>query len=121
MFPTACCNGTSAWRAFIPHTVFLIKTLENEHMEWIDGTFKLLDGDKIAGLSAMYIIDLVKAAGIDSISVGVVQTAYANGASTQYLRNTLVRGPYFSFPTSLFWSSCSAFKYLTLRDIDNER
>lgn len=38
----------------------------------------------------MYIIDLVKSAGIDNISVGVVQTAYANGASTQYLRNTLV-------------------------------
>ncbi|KAG0330108.1 Phosphoacetylglucosamine Mutase [Dissophora globulifera] len=54
-----------------------------------DNTFKLLDGDKIAGLAAMYIIDLVKAAGIDSISVGVVQTAYANGASTQYLRNSL--------------------------------
>ena len=56
----------------------------------LDGTFKLLDGDKIAGLAAMFIIDLVKAAGIDSIKVGVVQTAYANGASTQYLRNTLV-------------------------------
>ncbi|KAG0049826.1 Phosphoacetylglucosamine Mutase [Gryganskiella cystojenkinii] len=54
-----------------------------------DNTFKLLDGDKIAGLAAMFIIDLVKAAGIDNISVGVVQTAYANGASTQYLRNTL--------------------------------
>ncbi|KAK3810879.1 MAG: Phosphoacetylglucosamine mutase [Benniella sp.] len=54
-----------------------------------DGTFKLLDGDKIAGLAAMYIIDLVTAAGISNISVGVVQTAYANGASTQYLRNTL--------------------------------
>lgn len=49
-----------------------------------------MDGDKIAGLAAMYIIDLVKSAGIDDISVGVVQTAYANGASTQYLRNTLV-------------------------------
>ncbi|KAF9215188.1 Phosphoacetylglucosamine Mutase [Podila verticillata] len=54
-----------------------------------DNTFKLLDGDKIAGLAAMYIIDLVKSAGIDDISVGVVQTAYANGASTEYLRNTL--------------------------------
>ena len=78
-------------------------------MEWIDGTFKLLDGDKIAGLSAMYIIDLVKAAGIDSISVGVVQTAYANGASTQYLRNTLVSMFSFVLSPSLFWSSHSAF------------
>ncbi|KAM3584777.1 hypothetical protein VKS41_003581 [Umbelopsis sp. WA50703] len=53
------------------------------------GVFHLLDGDKIAGLAAMFIMDLVKSAGVDSINVGVVQTAYANGSSTQYLTKQL--------------------------------
>ena len=48
--------------------------------------FQLLDGDKIAALVAAFIVDLVKLAGLaNSIRVGVVQTAYANGASTRYL------------------------------------
>ncbi|KAG0246292.1 Phosphoacetylglucosamine mutase [Mortierella sp. GBAus27b] len=75
-----------------------------------DGTFKLLDGDKIAGLAAMYIIDLVKAAGIDSISVGVVQTAYANGASTQYLKNSL-NVPVSCVPTGVKHLHHEATKY----------
>lgn len=56
-----------------------------------DGTFRLLDGDKIAGLAASFITELVHEAGIDSIKVGVVQTAYANGSSTNYLTKVLVR------------------------------
>jgi phosphoacetylglucosamine mutase len=48
--------------------------------------FRLLDGDKIATLVAEYMVDLVKGAGLsEQITVGVVQTAYANGASTKYL------------------------------------
>ena len=54
-----------------------------------DGFVRLLDGDKIASLSAMFIMDLVKAAGVE-IKVGVVQTAYANGNSTSYLSKVLV-------------------------------
>ncbi|GAA6007132.1 hypothetical protein JCM10207_001521 [Rhodosporidiobolus poonsookiae] len=53
-----------------------------------DGTFHLLDGDKIAGLAAGFIMELVKAAGL-GVKVGVVQTAYANGASTKYLTDVL--------------------------------
>ena len=50
------------------------------------GHFRMLDGDKIAALVAAFIVDLVKLANLSSkISVGVVQTAYANGASTKYL------------------------------------
>lgn len=50
------------------------------------GQFHMLDGDKIAALVAAFIVDLVKLANLDSkIKVGVVQTAYANGASTKYL------------------------------------
>jgi len=57
-----------------------------------DGFVRLLDGDKIASLSAMFIMDLVKAAGVE-IKVGVVQTAYANGNSTSYLTKVLVQTP----------------------------
>ena len=53
--------------------------------------FHLLDGDKIAGLSAGFIMDLVKDSGLSNLKVGVVQTAYANGASTEYLTQVLVR------------------------------
>lgn len=53
-----------------------------------DGSFRLLDGDKIAGLAAMFLMELVKQAGLE-LEVGVVQTAYANGSSTSYLDNVL--------------------------------
>jgi len=46
----------------------------------------MLDGDKIAALVADFIGGLVKSSGLDEeIKVGVVQTAYANGASTKYI------------------------------------
>ncbi|KAL7267841.1 Phosphoacetylglucosamine Mutase [Rhizina undulata] len=54
-----------------------------------DGTFRLLDGDKIATLAASFIGDLAKAAGLGSLKIGVVQTAYANGSSTAYITKTL--------------------------------
>ncbi|CAH2096962.1 unnamed protein product [Euphydryas editha] len=48
----------------------------------------LLDGDRIAILLASYITELLKACGA-SVSVGLVQTAYANGASTRYITDDL--------------------------------
>ncbi|KAJ1036551.1 hypothetical protein NDA13_000083 [Ustilago tritici] len=48
-------------------------------------SFRLLDGDKIASLAAGYLSELVKAAGIN-LELGCVQTAYANGSSTKYLK-----------------------------------
>lgn len=51
--------------------------------------FRLLDGDKISTLVATYLRDLVAAAGIEDLQVGVVQTAYANGSSTSYIKDTL--------------------------------
>jgi phosphoacetylglucosamine mutase len=51
--------------------------------------FRLLDGDKIAVMVALYLKELVgkaKLAG-EAIEVGMVQTAYANGSSTKYLSN----------------------------------
>lgn len=54
------------------------------------GEFCLLDGDRISGLFAHIFSDLLKQAGLQSkISLGVVQTAYANGNSTEYLQKTL--------------------------------
>ena len=51
--------------------------------------FRLLDGDKIAVMVALFIRDLLKKAklaeGDDALEVGAVQTAYANGSSTKYL------------------------------------
>mmetsp|Transcript_2428 Transcript_2428/g.3493 ORF Transcript_2428/g.3493 Transcript_2428/m.3493 type:complete len:559 (-) Transcript_2428:130-1806(-) len=47
---------------------------------------KLMDGDKIASLLVVVISDLLKKANLLScLKLGVVQTAYANGASTEYL------------------------------------
>lgn len=52
-------------------------------------TFRLLDGDKISAMVAMFLVDLVGKAKLegDTLAVGVVQTAYANGSSTKYLKS----------------------------------
>lgn len=58
-------------------------------------TFRLLDGDKIAVMVAMFLGDLVAKAKFsenEKLKVGVVQTAYANGSSTKYLKS--VSSPY---------------------------
>lgn len=50
----------------------------------------LLDGDRIATLAASFLGDLVRTAGLaDKIKIGVIQTAYANGASTEYIKDYL--------------------------------
>jgi phosphoacetylglucosamine mutase len=59
-------------------------------------TFRLLDGDKIAVLVTMFLVDLVNRLQMkDDVKprVGVVQTAYANGSSTKYLRNVSLLCP----------------------------
>ncbi|XP_028253902.1 phosphoacetylglucosamine mutase [Parambassis ranga] len=53
-----------------------------------DGTFHLLDGDKIATLISTYLKELLMQAGLD-LKIAVVQTAYANGSSTCYLEDTM--------------------------------
>ncbi|XP_055530328.1 phosphoacetylglucosamine mutase [Wyeomyia smithii] len=52
------------------------------------GVFHLLDGDRIATLIAGYLKTLVERCGIQ-LEMGLVQTAYANGASTDYIVNQL--------------------------------
>ncbi|KAK0729108.1 hypothetical protein B0T21DRAFT_314625 [Apiosordaria backusii] len=60
---------------------------------WIDpdnSTFVMLDGDRISSLAASFIGDLVESAGLrNDLRIGVVQTAYANGASTHYITQHL--------------------------------
>uniref|UniRef100_A0A182N917 Phosphoacetylglucosamine mutase n=1 Tax=Anopheles dirus TaxID=7168 RepID=A0A182N917_9DIPT len=52
------------------------------------GVFHLLDGDRIATLLAGYLKDLIEQCGVQ-LAMGLVQTAYANGASTDYIVNRM--------------------------------
>ncbi|KAK1789508.1 hypothetical protein P4O66_015423 [Electrophorus voltai] len=52
------------------------------------GRFRLLDGDKIATLISMSLKELLTQAGLN-IQVAVVQTAYANGSATRYLKDVM--------------------------------
>lgn len=51
--------------------------------------FHLLDGDRIASLVASYLKEALQETGVD-LNLGLVQTAYANGASTDYISKELV-------------------------------
>lgn len=55
-----------------------------------DKKFCLLDGDKISTLFANFLKNLLKQSDLDKkLTLGVVQTAYANGNSTKYLKEVL--------------------------------
>ncbi|KAI1175101.1 phosphoglucomutase/phosphomannomutase domain-containing protein [Nemania sp. FL0916] len=59
---------------------------------WVDPEtgFFMLDGDRIATLAASFIADLARSAGLNGqLRIGVIQTAYANGASTKYIEQHL--------------------------------
>jgi len=53
------------------------------------GRFHILDGDRIAILLAAYLMELLQISGL-KLNIGLVQTAYANGASTEYISRVLV-------------------------------
>lgn len=54
-----------------------------------DSLFHMLDGDRIAVLVAKFLAKLLADAGLDQIKIAVVQTAYANGSSTKYMKDVL--------------------------------
>ncbi|KAL1311272.1 hypothetical protein AAFC00_001460 [Neodothiora populina] len=55
-----------------------------------NNTFRLLDGDRIATLAASFIGHLARQSGLlEKLNIGVVQTAYANGAATNYVQKNL--------------------------------
>ncbi|KAL9647916.1 hypothetical protein ABK040_008187 [Willaertia magna] len=67
-----------------------------------NNNFNLLDGDKIATLIVKFIGELLEKTGLSKeLTVGVVQTAYANGASTYYLRDILTSERVFCVPTGV--------------------
>lgn len=70
-------------------------------------SFRLLDGDKIASLATDFISELVKRAGVE-LKVGCVQTAYANGSSTKYLKQ---RVPVTCTPTGVKYLHHAAEMY----------
>jgi phosphoacetylglucosamine mutase len=56
----------------------------------VNSQFQLLDGDKIAALVALFIRDCIQVLDlVESVSIGVIQTAYSNGASTRFFKDTL--------------------------------
>lgn len=58
------------------------------------GTWKLIDGDKIAALIAGFLKENLAVLGLDNeFKMAAVQTAYANGASTNYIRGLGVDVP----------------------------
>ncbi|KAH8405312.1 hypothetical protein KR222_005198 [Zaprionus bogoriensis] len=74
-----------------------------------EGQFQLLDGDRIATLVADYFMELLKSCGID-LRIGLVQTAYANGASTDYIVNKL-KVPVSCVPTGVKHLHHKALEY----------
>ncbi|KAI3652017.1 hypothetical protein MP228_003320 [Amoeboaphelidium protococcarum] len=56
-----------------------------------NGQFQLLDGDYLSALYASFISELLaQIPQLSKVTVGVVQTAYANGASTRYFNSIKV-------------------------------
>lgn len=50
----------------------------------------MLDGDRIATLLTRYLKKLLDEAQVKDLDLAIIQTAYANGSSTEYIRNKLV-------------------------------
>jgi phosphoacetylglucosamine mutase len=50
---------------------------------------QLLDGDRQIALCAIFFAEQLAKAGITDLNIGTVQTAYANGASTKYIKEEL--------------------------------
>ncbi|XP_052844547.1 phosphoacetylglucosamine mutase [Drosophila gunungcola] len=73
------------------------------------GEFHLLDGDRIATLVAGFLMELVTQAEID-LRLGLVQTAYANGASTNYIVDEL-KFPVSCVPTGVKHLHHKALEY----------
>ncbi|XP_050535515.1 phosphoacetylglucosamine mutase isoform X2 [Daktulosphaira vitifoliae] len=72
-------------------------------------TFYLLDGDRIATLVAGYLKELIMASGLN-INIGLVQTAYSNGNSTNYISNEL-KVPVACVPTGVKYLHHTAKDY----------
>ncbi|KAH8406172.1 hypothetical protein KR215_006048 [Drosophila sulfurigaster] len=74
-----------------------------------EGQFHLLDGDRIATLVADYLMEQIKRCDLN-LRIGLVQTAYANGASTDYIVNEL-KVPVSCVPTGVKHLHHKALEY----------
>ncbi|GMH35308.1 hypothetical protein BSKO_03176 [Bryopsis sp. KO-2023] len=77
-----------------------------------NGKKVLIDGDKISALAAIHVKELMKLNPKfdDAFTVGVVQTAYANGASTRFIREVLNMPVSFT-PTGVKYLHAAAKRY----------
>lgn len=71
--------------------------------------FHLLDGDRIATLVAGYIKELLQQSNVN-VQIGLIQTAYANGASTKYITDDL-KVPVACVPTGVKHLHHKALEY----------
>lgn len=74
-----------------------------------ESNFNLIDGDRIATLVAGYLMELVKESGLP-LNLGIIQTAYANGSSTNYISETL-KVPVSCVPTGVKHLHHKALEY----------
>eukprot|EP00796_Vickermania_ingenoplastis_P010131 gene10131-7090_t len=58
-------------------------------LDYSDGQWTLMDGDRLSILYAVFLHELLGTKVISKLDVGIVQTAYANGASTAYVKDEL--------------------------------
>ncbi|KAK2113989.1 Phosphoglucomutase-3 [Saguinus oedipus] len=68
-----------------------------------DGHFHLIDGDKIATLISSFLKELLVEIG-ESLNIGVVQTAYANGSSTRYLEEVMKKAGIVKSDSCRIWT-----------------
>jgi phosphoacetylglucosamine mutase len=84
------------------------------HYEDDAGKFHLLDGDKIAVLVTAFIQEEIRCIDPEeqAVKCGVVQTAYANGSSTLYLKVSI--SPMRRLCFSIFWFSLYVTNFLDI-------
>eukprot|EP00760_Papus_ankaliazontas_P036084 PhM_4_TR8185/c0_g1_i1/m.81980/K01836/PGM3; phosphoacetylglucosamine mutase len=75
----------------------------------VDGTPRLLDGDRILVILTRFVRRLLADAGLCDTDMAIVQTAYANGGSTKYIQDTL-GVPVIVSPTGVKYCHAAAHK-----------
>ena len=99
------CGAEFVQKKRLPPSIHGIQTAGSDRIASFDGDadrlvysythpskgWRLLDGDKIATLYALFINTQLHAVDLSDahLTVGLVQTAYANGASTHYVQNVM--------------------------------
>lgn len=83
--PIGCvCNPGERWASFdgdVDRIIYYYKR---------DDALRICNGDKIAALFCLYVKQLLSECKLeDKLSLQVVQTAYSNGKTAQFLRNTV--------------------------------